>query len=105
MIGLAPKEHFQISGNYNFRTCGWYLYCGNGNLYSQNRDEGREYHGSGLKVGQIIEVKYDKENERISYVVDGVNCGVAYENINNEKLDLFAAFDRMEPNESFELIE
>eukprot|EP00298_Acanthocystis_sp_HF-20_P017132 c21673_g1_i4.p1 GENE.c21673_g1_i4~~c21673_g1_i4.p1 ORF type:complete len:106 (+),score=31.51 c21673_g1_i4:1-318(+) len=105
MIGLAPKEHFQISGNYNFRTCGWYLYCGNGNLYSQNRDEGREYHGSGLKVGQIIEVKYDKENERISFVIDGVDRGVAFDNINTQKLDLYPAFDNMYQTESIQLIQ
>jgi hypothetical protein len=35
MVGMAPKSNFKTNGN-NYTNCGWYLYCCDGSLYSQD---------------------------------------------------------------------
>ncbi len=92
MVGVAPKtsSSFKKEGK-NFRTCGWYLYCSTGGLYSQNDDNNKQYLGQACNQnGTVIGVKLSDSGD-LSYSVNGEDKGVAFPGLPND--DLYPAFD------------
>jgi len=99
-IGLAPKSTFNINTVNLFNT-GWYILLHDGMLYSQNGFSGRPY-GSAIQNGDVIEVKFNVDAKVISFVINGVDKGVAFQNVNGE---LFPALDINEENVQIEMME
>ena len=73
----------------NFNSSGWYLYCANGYLFSQE-DAGRAY-ATGVNNGSEVEVIFDQREREISFAIDGTNQGVAFTNL--PEGDLYPAAD------------
>lgn len=90
-VGVAPIDVSPIH-NENFEKCGWYLDCYRSMLwsgpphglrgvaYGQRKMEGR-YVGTGGVVGVVM----DMERGELSFVIEGVNEGVAFEGIPLDK--------------------
>ena len=86
-IGVAPSDINQNEGG-NYCKCGWYFDCYDSALYSgpltttninsmgQRKEEG-EYVHTGDSVGVVV----DTAKGEISFVVNGVNIGVAFDGI------------------------
>ena len=98
MIGFAPRT---VNLNGNNSKCGYYLFAINGTLYSQNGDLGKSY-ASKISAGSIVECKF--ENGNISFIVNGVDKGIAFSNIPNEP-KLYPAFDVYDNGCDFEFVE
>ncbi len=101
MVGMAPRasSSYKKEGN-NCVTCGWYLYCYNGNLYSQNSDQNRHYIGRACnRNGTVIGVKLSYTGE-LSFSVNGEDKGVAFRGLPNRGLypvvDLFDSYCEVE---------
>jgi len=73
----------------------------NGTLHSQYGASGRQY-GSAIQNGDVIEVKFNVDAKIISFVINGVDKGVAFQNVNGE---LFPALDIYEENVQIEMME
>lgn len=89
MVGLAPKENFPtVTACYT--SCGWYLYCFSGNLYSQDGEKGMNQNSyvvpGSIRQNSIIEVLYDQQNKTISFSIDGKHKGVAFKNVEGKEL-------------------
>lgn len=90
-IGVAPSNINQANG-YNFKACGWYYACLSGSLFSgpPQSVSGKEY-GPRKKEGQyvrnddVVGVVMDTTKGELSFVVGGVNLGVAFDNIPLDK--------------------
>ena len=90
-IGVAPFDINQNDyGNYN--KCGWYFHCYNSTLHSGPphnckwkeygpRKRGGQYFHTGDSVGVVM----GKAKGELSFVVNGVNLGVAYDGIPLDK--------------------
>eukprot|EP00298_Acanthocystis_sp_HF-20_P014185 c20666_g1_i1.p1 GENE.c20666_g1_i1~~c20666_g1_i1.p1 ORF type:complete len:141 (+),score=26.41 c20666_g1_i1:133-555(+) len=91
-IGLAPKQNLNLNYQNNNR-CGWYLYCHNGSPQNSCNSTSNGSYGSKIAEGQIVEVKYNKENRTIDFIVDGVDKNISISNVNNEQYDLFPAIE------------
>ena len=89
-IGIAPSDIDQ--NEFNFNKCGWYLHCYDSVLRSGPPHEyfNKEYgpkKGSGkyAHTGDSVGVVMDTAKGELSFVVNGVNLGVAYEGIPLDK--------------------
>ena len=90
-VGVAPSGINQ-NEKYNHIKCGWYFYCCHSSLFSGPphnywmkaygpRKEKGEYVHDGGSVGVVM----DTAKGELSFVVNGVNLGVAYEGIPLDK--------------------
>ena len=89
-IGVAPSDIDQKE-NENWGKCGWYFYCYTSVLrsgpphnfwkdYCPRRGNGQYVH-----TGDSVGVVMDTEKGELSFVLNGVNLGVAYEGIPLDK--------------------
>ena len=90
-IGVAPSNINQ-NEDCNYWKCGWYFYCWNSGLWSgpPHNYRGKEYgprKGTGQYVhtGDSVGVVMDTTKGELSFVVNGVNLGVAYDIIPLDK--------------------
>ena len=88
-IGVAPSD---INQNENWKKCGWYFYCCYSTLRSgpPHNYRGKEYgprkgQGEYVHTGDSVGVVMDTAKGELSFVVNGVNLGVAYERIPLDK--------------------
>jgi len=86
MVGMAPQG-IKKEGN-NYASCGWYLYCATGGLYSQSGDSNKAYAQKCCDNGTVIDVSLN--DGCLSFSINGVDKGVAYMNLPD---NLFPAFD------------
>ena len=108
-IGVAPSDINQNrTGNYF--ECGWHFSCIHTTLWSgpphyyKNKDYGPKKGNGGYSVeGGSVGVVMDTTKGELSFILDGVNRGVAYEGIPLDK-PLVPCILQLEENESFELI-
>jgi hypothetical protein len=84
MLGFAPSD-IRLSGG-NYRTNGYYLYVNKGSLYSQNGEYDKPYCVPAVKCT----VEAILHNQTIRFVVNGVDYGVAFQNVRG---DLYPAFE------------
>ena len=92
-IGVAPSDIDQNEGYENYLNCGWYFYCYYSALYSgfPHSCKGKKYGprkgnwGEYVHTGDIVGVVMDTENGELSFAVNGVNLGVAFEGIPLDK--------------------
>ena len=89
-IGIAPSDINQNDGG-NFGKCGWYFYCYDSTLHS-GPPHNYSYKAYGPRKGSgqyvctdSVGVMMDTTNGELSFVVDGVNLGVAYDVIPLDK--------------------
>eukprot|EP01125_Pyxidicula_operculata_P022157 TRINITY_DN8921_c0_g1_i1.p1 TRINITY_DN8921_c0_g1~~TRINITY_DN8921_c0_g1_i1.p1 ORF type:complete len:171 (+),score=11.29 TRINITY_DN8921_c0_g1_i1:11-523(+) len=105
MIGISQPRLFNCD-SLNFNYCGWYLNCCNGALFSGSGDSCREYLPSPPCVGQTVEVIWNQENRTISYVIDGVDKGVAFSGVDYDPSEpLCPAVEIYEQNGSVRIVE
>ncbi|KAL9642182.1 hypothetical protein ABK040_007185 [Willaertia magna] len=108
MVGFALKTTFDKNSiNYNRNGGGWYLYCNGGTLYSSTVNYSCKAYvkKSCNNNGTIIEAIFTPETKSISFIVDGTNYGISYENIHVPDLnELSPAFDTYNGGCEFELI-
>ena len=90
-VGAAPSDIDQGADG-NYRTCGWYLCCYNSTLWSgpPHRYTGKEYgqrkgEGEYVKNGSVVGVLMDTTKGELSFAVNGVNLGVAFDGIPLDK--------------------
>jgi len=77
VIGMALNIKVE---SLNYDSSGWYLHGRDGTLYSQQGDFSRPY-ATILNDQSEIAVLFDHEKRQISYVIDGINKGIAFSNI------------------------
>ena len=89
-VGVAPSDINQDECNYY--KCGWYFYCLSSTLRSgpphnyERKEYGlRKWHNWYTSVGSIVGVVMDTVKGELSFTLDGVNLGVAYEGIPLDK--------------------
>ena len=91
-IGVAPSGINQ--NEYNCFKCGWYFYCWNSTLRSGPPHSysypGKEYgprkcFGEYVHTGDSVGVVMDTAKGELSFVVNGVNLGIAYDRIPLDK--------------------
>ena len=90
-VGVAPVDINQdVDKNYN--ECGWYLDCylsrlhsGPPHMYCEKDYGPRKKPGEYLLVRETVGVVMDMTKVELSYVLGGVNLGVAYRNIPLDK--------------------
>jgi len=90
MIGLAPNTT-EIDEE-NSEKCGYYIYTSDLSLWSK-KDNRRKY-GDGkaeIKTGTKISVILKDKN--ISYIVNGVDLGIAFSNVEEEGSKLYPSVD------------
>ena len=107
-IGIAPFDIDQNEDNYD--KCGWYFSCVNSTLWSgpPHNHRGKEYgprkeDGKYVHTGDSVGVVMDTTKGELSFVVNGVNLGVAYEGIPLDK-PLVPCVVLTLPGDSVELI-
>ena len=90
-IGVAPSGINQTEDR-NYKKSGWYFDCGISSLRSgpPHDYEGKEYgprkeKGQYVHTGDSVGVVMDTTKGELSFVVNGVNLGVAYEGIPLDK--------------------
>ena len=90
-IGVAPFDINQNDG-FNFIKCGWYLRCYDSTLcsgpphnYAENEYGPRKGFGGYVHTGDSVGVVMDTTKCELSFVVDGVNWGVAFDGIPLDK--------------------
>ena len=91
-IGVAPSDIDQ-NENDNYNKCGWYFYCYESSLWSgpphnYRRKVYRQRIGWGIEYVRTVDsagVVMDTAKGELSFVLDGVNHGVAYEGIPLDK--------------------
>lgn len=91
-IGVAPKTI--LTGSYrNYDSCGWYLSCYGQSLRSgaPHKYRGKAYGprkerlGEYVKNGDIVTVVMDTAKGNLSFIVGGVDLGIAFEGIPLDK--------------------
>ena len=101
MVGMAPMASFKKDGD-NYTSCGWYMSCRYGNLYSQRGAFNKHYVGRTCNTdGTVIGVQL-KDGE-LSFSVIGVDMGVAFRALPNAD-QMYPAFDMYEHNCEFEFL-
>ena len=90
-IGVAPSDIDQ-NENCNYDKCGWYFYCYISTLWSgpphnyENKEYGpRKEDGKYVHTGDSVGVVMDTAKGELSFVVNGVNLGVAFDGIPLDK--------------------
>ena len=91
LIGVAPSDIDQNEGS-NHNKCGWYFCCYNSRLYSgpPHNYRGKAYgprkgDGEYIHTGDSVGVVMDTAKGELSFALNGVNLGVAYEGIPLDK--------------------
>ena len=91
LIGAAPSDIDQDE-NDNYNTHGWYFYCycsglcsGPPHNYRWKECGPRKGDGQYVHTGDSVGVVMDTAKGELSFVLDGVNLGVAYERIPFDK--------------------
>jgi len=87
MIGVAP-HNIDLNVTEIYRRCGWHLHTYSSTLYSgpPMSFNGKVYSNtSQLATGSTVSVKLDMDKKEISYIINGTDYGVAYNNIPIEK--------------------
>ena len=86
-IGVAPSDINQNEDE-NYRKCGWYFYCRDSTLWSgpphnyRNEKHGTmKRNGKYVHTGDSVGVVMDTSKGELSFVLDGVNTGVAFKGI------------------------
>ena len=89
-IGVAPSDIDQNKDNRN--KCGWYFYCYQSTLYSgpphnytQKEYGPKKGGGKYVRTGDSVGVVMDTTKGELSFILNGVNLGVAYEGIPLDK--------------------
>jgi len=100
LVGMAPQQGFHPE-ECNFNKRGWYLYCADGSLYSQGGISNRSF-ASAIMNTSVIEVMFSRERREISFVIDGVNKGVAFTNLPPQ--DLFPTLEIRDNQSSVQLL-
>jgi len=101
-VGMASRNEFQPHLE-NKNRSGWYLYLKDGSVRSHQDERNRSY-ADPISDGSVIEVLYEKEKGQISFVIDGVNKGIAFSGIPSSPC-LYPALDLLWDDSSFELIQ
>ena len=90
-IGVAPSDIDQRD-DHNFERCGWYFYCRDSTLWSgpPHKYEHKEYgprkgEGQYVHTGDSVGVVMDTAKGELSFALNRVNLGVAYEGIPLDK--------------------
>ena len=90
-IGVAPSDIDQ-NEYCNYNKCGWYFNCYGSSLYSgpphsyNSKEYGpRKGNGKYVHIGDSVGVVIDTTKGDLSFVVNGVNLGVAYDAIPLDK--------------------
>ena len=92
-IGVAPSDIDQ-DGYSNYDKCGWYFDCYHSALWSgpphnykwPNKEYGpRKGNGQSIHIGDSVGVVMDTAKGELSFVVNGVNLGVAFDGIPLDK--------------------
>ena len=90
IIGVVPSDINQNDNNYN--KCGWYFYCYDSTLHSgpphnyREKEYGpRKGKGEYVHTGDSVGVVMVTEKGELSFALNGVNLGVAYEGIPLDK--------------------
>ena len=90
-VGIAPFDINQ-NENENYNKCGWYFYCYSSTLFSgpphnfMCKDYGpRKEKGQYIHTGDSVGVAIDTTKGKLSFVVNGVNLGVAFDGIPLDK--------------------
>ena len=88
--GIAPSNINQNDVNYN--KSGWFFYCYDSTLFSgpphyyKGKDYGpRKEEGKYVHTGDSVGVVMDTTKGELSFALNGVNLGVAYEEIPLDK--------------------
>ena len=91
VVGIAPFDINQ-NGEDNYKRCGWYLNCYDSSLWSgpphnyKRKEYGpRKENGDYVHKGSIIGVVMDTTKGELSFVLNGVNLGIAFEGIPLDK--------------------
>ena len=89
-VGVAPSDIDQNKNNYD--SCGWYFDCYYSSLwsgpphnYSGERYGPKRKNGKYVHTGSSVGVVMDTAKGELSFVVNGVNFGVAYEGVPLDK--------------------
>ena len=89
LIGIAPSN---INQNDNYNNCGWYFRCYSSQLcsgpphnYREKEYGPRKGNGQYVHTGDSVGVVMDTAKGELSFVLNGVNHGVAYEGIPLDK--------------------
>ena len=108
-IGVALSNINQ-NEDYNYEKCGWYLYCFDSALFSgpPHKYKYKEYgtrkrNGKYVHTGDSVGVVVDTTEGEISFVVNGVNIGVAFDEILLDEPLVFCVV-LVCPDDSMELI-
>jgi len=87
MIGVAPHTIDQNGVNL-YNKCGWYLHTRYSTLYSgpPMSFKGKAYATTDLLLAagsrfSTVSVILDMDKKEISFIINGTNCGVAFQNI------------------------
>ena len=90
-IGIAPSD-INRNESYNYCNCGWYFSCYDSTLFSgpPHSYRKKEYGpskglGEYIHTGDSVGVVMDTAKGELSFVVNGVNLGVAYKEIPLDK--------------------
>ena len=90
-IGVAPSDIDQDENDNRYK-CGWYFYCWNSELWSGpprkywDKEYGpRKGNGEYVCTGDSVGVVMDTKKGKLSFVLNGVNLGVAFEGIPLDK--------------------
>jgi len=98
LIGFVAKENFNPEGT-NFNKSGNYYILGkSGNLYPG----GKLYYQSQIAEGWVIECIHDKQNSTISFIINGINNGIAFRDVTG---DCYPALDIGEEGISVKLVD
>lgn len=93
MIGFHTLP---IQPNGDNTTGGYYLWVRNGNLYSAAGGN-ITYRGCRIAEGSIVESVYHRSSGTISFIVDGVDRGIAFKKVPGHQV-LYPAVDLGEVN-------
>jgi len=83
MVGISPAN-INRKDQQLYTKCGWYFYCNNSTLHSgpPTSYSNRSYSNTGqLSQDATVSVKLDVDRKTISYIINGMDYGVAYQNI------------------------
>ena len=111
LVGVAPSDINQNEDR-NYYKCGWYFDCFWSTLFSgppqnyKGKDYGpRKGQGKYIHTGGSVGVAMDTAKGELSFVLDGVNLGVAYKGIPLDKpLVPCVLLESKNKNDSIELV-
>ncbi|EGD75412.1 hypothetical protein PTSG_06488 [Salpingoeca rosetta] len=102
LLGLAPSS-FNRDGTSMFNQSGWFVHT-NSTLYSgpPTSFRGKTYDASTgrLSNGAVVDMVVDRNARTISFIVNGTNAGVAYQNVFQPTDELFPCAILYQHNDS-----